>query len=1128
MLSFSAVVTRNNHLYNSALSYKFRDKYSYQRFSVIVNNLTRRHIAYQNNHTRKVTLINNEGKLLRRIHTSSSLNCLSPFGENGKLSQLLTSQQPNASAKDLFEQSNSSKNNDDIEKNDYNTDRSIVVDRLNHSHEYRHEKREKYSLKDIEKMYHNPVSKLNEIYQLVNTELEKIVLNVEFHHLILEKNDNKWKCTIRVSWPTESSFSAISNNKSSARNQASLKCLHWLENLKKVHHGKPVLYTKADIIKLSKTPTRISIHPETLFEAKLIADKYEENLKSLVETSLDEIEDDMFRFQKYQDDTLADPVGRANPGARLPEKIKERNLVLQLRYESRMMTDGYADLPIKNFREKILTELSNNQVILIKGDTGCGKTTQVPQYIMDEFAMNNAATDCNIIVTQPRRISAISLAERVAEERQEQVGDVVGYQVRLDQVLPSTPGGILYCTSGILLRKLIFNPTLKNCSHLIIDEAHERTINIDMILGLVKRAMKKNPALKVIVMSATLNAELFENYYNCKVIEVPGNVYPVEMNFLSQIDRLGLRAPSQYDLTFQDVLQTKDVPIPDICKMGELISWIVKNKPPGGILCFLPGWSEITFLKKYLEEFALLPHNEIAIFVIHSRISPYEQRKIFLKLPENKRKIVLATDIAETGITVSDIVYVIDSCIHKQKKWIEDRGVLTINNTWVSKANIQQRKGRAGRVKPGVSYHMISSEHYDQLEPFPLPEIKRTSLEKTVLDIKTYSDEKIMDFIQSMPEPPSAFAVKRAIEDLIKIGAVDNNENLTALGKRIAFFSSDPKISKAMVYSTIFQCVSPMLTIAAIASSDHDLFTKALFNKEAIRRVKKKYHPSSDQVAMAWLLKEWNKYFVKSKDTTRDFCRKNNLYHERMYTIHRVRELQADYLTIVRMLPYKDMFDDMDASVNEYSQLDELVKGVLLSGLNNVLYRRNFDFRKGILKKGTSVFVMNDNSHAIIAPESVNFKRKNFPSPYLLFDHRTHFSERRTTLVRNSSIISPLTSFLFCQNRILGRLQSDGDDDDNNNNNKKSVIFTVEDNKNMNFICDKETADVLVNFREAMWGVVRYMVTTFGLTHREKTEVFEQVNAYRTEMLQVLAKMLNEAAVNIDRPEDDNKREDDN
>lgn len=929
------------------------------------------------------------------------------------------------------------------------------------------------------------------------------------------------QCTLSTFWPEAKTFTAKANNKVNAGNLAAWKYLHWLESIKKLKKGSPIIYNNDDIQNLQR-PVTLSVKAETLNEAKVLLDKYEENIQSIIDSN----DCALNITHHFQEGSIIDPVGKSNPANRSQARIDKRNEMLQRRFEHRKSRGVSVDLPINEFREKIIKEVEENNVVVIKGDTGCGKTTQVPQFIMDAFAARGQATDCNMIVSQPRRISAISLAERIADERSEQVGDVVGYQVRLSQELPNTPAGILFCTSGILLRRLQFNPILEGCTHVIIDEAHERTINIDMLLVLLKRAIQERPSLKIIIMSATINAELFQNYFNCNVINVPGRTFPVKMNFQQDIDALDLQSASKFDTSFSENEKENFGPTVDIVKMGELISWITQNKPPGAILCFLPGWSEIVKMKKYLEDYSYLSRKQTLIVPVHSRMSHYDQRKIFGTPPPDVRKIVLATDIAETGITVTDVVYVIDSCTHRQVQWHEKRGFASIDNHWASQANINQRKGRAGRVRPGESYHFITREKFQQLDAHPDPEVMRSSLEKTVLDAKTYSHEKALDFLGSMPQPPARSRIHQAVQNLINLGALDDEENLTPLGKRIALFTLNPQLSKAIVYSSIFQCVSPLITIASVMSGESEIFAGTLYEKNKIRNVKSVYHPTSDHISIAWLFQQWHSLNNQSRYNSRNFALKSNLVPEKVFTLSKVRDINAEHLCHAKMMPALDTLDDMSAKENEYAELDELCRGVLLAGLDQVLYQRNFDIRKGLLKKNVHSFIMEDGNRATITPESVNFKREFWPSPFITYVRRTHNEERRTSLIRETSLISPLTVFLFSQGRIFGYMKNNEENTvgtNNNNPNKSQIVFSIKDRRNVKLICDKETADVLLKFRDAMWSVVRYLVANQGIENTNNTKELGQVEGFKTHMLQVLGKMLSEASQFIDNPELHNK-----
>lgn len=278
----------------------------------------------------------------------------------------------------------------------------------------------------------------------------------------------------------------------------------------------------------------------------------------------------------------------------------------------------------------------------------------------------------------------MSLSERVAYERKERVGDVVGYQVKLDSVLPSSPGGMLFCTTGILLRKMQSNPNLTGCSHIIVDEAHERSVEIDMLVVLLKRALANNKDLKLVVMSATINSNLFKKYFDCTGIEVPGRMFPVEVNFLEDISKLGIKGEDNIEIS-----RYSDFANLDCMQITELLEYITNKKPSGAILCFLPGWSDISRVKYLLEKRGNV-HNA-HILPLHSKVTYRDQKKIFEPAPENVRKIILATNIAETGITINDVVYVVDSCLHKEVRYDVRKGISSVNNYFVSQANIFQR-----------------------------------------------------------------------------------------------------------------------------------------------------------------------------------------------------------------------------------------------------------------------------------------------------------------------------------------------------------------------------------------------------------------------------------------------------
>lgn len=317
---------------------------------------------------------------------------------------------------------------------------------------------------------------------------------------------------------------------------------------------------------------------------------------------------------------------------------------------------------------------------MIKGDTGCGKSTQIPQFILDAYEEHNKACECNIIVSEPRRISAVSLAYRVAWERGENIGDTVGYHIRFENKIPQVQyGSILYCTTGILLRKLELDRTLKGVSHIIIDEAHERSLQTDILLKSLRDILKCNSHIKLIIMSASINAEIFQQYFSSIFINIPGKLHDVKMHFIDDIHLF-----NNDSLNFNDLMKVK-IPFD---KIVNLIAWIIKNKPPGAILCFLPGWQEIKYLYDLLQNTKM---KNLLILPLHSKVTNNIQKEVFKPAPDNFTKIILATDIAETGITIQDIRYVIDTAIKREIQWNEKKSLFNLNFSRISQANIFQR-----------------------------------------------------------------------------------------------------------------------------------------------------------------------------------------------------------------------------------------------------------------------------------------------------------------------------------------------------------------------------------------------------------------------------------------------------
>nr|CAD7257324.1 unnamed protein product [Timema shepardi] len=676
-----------------------------------------------------------------------------------------------------------------------------------------------------------------------------------------------------------------------------------------------------------------------------------------------------------------------------------------------------------------------------------------------------------------------------------QLGDVVGYQVRLQAALPHPDGGALFfCTTGILLRRLQSNPGLQGLSHVIVDEAHERDINTDLLLVMLRRALDLNPELRLIIMSATINAGLFQKYFEgAAALHVPGFTHPVESYFLEDLNIPGLHLDPSWCNAPNPSMDWREV--------AKVVSWVNQSQPSrGAILCFLPGWSEIEATSR-----ALSDDPSLYVLRVHSKLPYDEQALIFQPPPDGLRKVILATNIAETSITVEDVVFVVDTGAHKEHRLNEDKSMSSLDNQWVSQANVNQRRGRAGRVRPGKSFHLYTKDKYHRMEEFPIPEVLRVSLEKAVMDCKAFNDKEKADaFMSEMPDPPLPEAVKSAVNELVELGVLDADENLTSLGKRIASFSSHPKISKALVYSTIFSCVSPVLTVGTILSGDADLFQGSLLDKERVRKSKSRLHTSSDHLALAWLYQEWAEH-----DRPMWFARDFRLNHNTCGRVQKLRRLLWQEVAQCMSLPEaeNDRSADLDADWNRRAQHDELVKGVLLSGFNSLLYRRNWDMRHGRMKKNTNVLVTDINS-----------RRNTFPSPYLTYFHQVHSEERRMVMIRETSMVSPLTVALFKPGNLTSHAYKDSSSTKDGSL-TEDVLLAIKGKRTVAMLCQKSDAEVICQLRETLWALVDYWVRRQGVAQLDP-----RVEHFQAVFLQTLSKVLHQAGRTIDYNEDDSQQ----
>lgn len=507
----------------------------------------------------------------------------------------------------------------------------------------------------------------------------------------------------------------------------------------------------------------------------------------------------------------------------------EMNLQLKQEMEARDASIGYKqtrakrqELPISKFEDEILETIERQAVTLISGSTGCGKTTQLPQMILERAIRQGKASSVNITITQPRRIAAITVAERVAKERAEQMGNSVGYNVRFAKNLPRGFASICYMTPGMCLRWLC-SSGMRWVSHLVIDEVHERDLDTDFLLTIVKRVLKLHPTLRVIMMSATLDVAKWSDYFRLHIasVEVPGRLFDVDLFYLEDVlDMIGDIPKSEEPVIGPQI--SDDVPLEVIMRLIELL---VKNsgktKDRGAILVFLPGWESLCSVQARLKKDQKLC-SRMKLYVLHSHVPKDEQQAAFHKAPPPLVKVVLSTNIAESSVTISDVIYVVDSCRVKQltsRRGQGGRMAYRLANVETSKQSMQQRAGRAGRVRKGKCYRLIRKEDYEDAPDILEPDMVRLPLHQVTLTVKSLNLGRVEEFLSQAPDPPTRQSIKAALRLLMQLKALDWREHITELGIKLSKMPMEPRMGFALLAAVMLGLGEPMAIITCITNA---------------------------------------------------------------------------------------------------------------------------------------------------------------------------------------------------------------------------------------------------------------------------------------------------------------------
>uniref|UniRef100_W5KNU3 RNA helicase n=1 Tax=Astyanax mexicanus TaxID=7994 RepID=W5KNU3_ASTMX len=871
-------------------------------------------------------------------------------------------------------------------------------------------------------------------------------------------------------------------------------------------------------------------------------------------------------------------------------------------------------LPVYERQEEIVATIKENQVVLVVGETGSGKTTQIPQFLLDDSYQKGIP--CRIFCTQPRRLAAIAVAERVAAERGESIGQTVGYQIRLEsRVSPKTL--LTFCTSGVLLRTLMSgDATLSTVTHVIVDEVHERDGLTDFLLTKMRDMLQKMPSLKLILSSAALDVDLFIRYFGkCPIIHIKGRPYDVKPLYLEDILRTtsymnkdmvrykkemqkeekqqtsltewcevkeGVSRPEPqrdrrpacvlqendllYDggdsvfsqLNEKDVaslepwlLKEMDTCISEIfleqdadafvqlfnlilnenisvdyrhsetsatalmvaagrgfiCQTEQLLSmganvhikasngwtaldWakhfnqteavdlleshissleagqldessllqsssgelsaedqellkayhhsfddekvdldlimhllysICQSSDEGAVLIFLPGYDEIVGLRDRIlfddKRFAEHQHR-YQVFTLHSNMQTSDQRKVLKPAPSGVRKIILSTNIAETSITVNDVVFVIDSGKVKEKAFDALNHVTMLKMVWISKASALQRRGRAGRCRPGICFHLFSRLRFKNMLEHQVPQLLRMPLQELCLHTKLLApiDCSIAEFLSKAPEPPHLMTVKNAVQMLKTIDAMDPWEDLTELGYHLADLPVEPHLGKMVLCAVVLKCLDPILTIACtLAYRDPFVLPAQASQKRAAMLCRKRFAANtfSDHMALLRAFQAWQK--ARADGWERSFCENNFLSQATMEIIIGLRTQLLGQLRAIGFVRARGGGDIRDVNLN--SENWAVVKAALVAGMypNLTHVDRESLTLKGAKEKKVRFHptsVLSQPQFKKIPPANAQAAAvQSLPSDWLIYDEMTR--AHRIASVRCCTAVSPLTVAVF-------------------------------------------------------------------------------------------------------------------
>ncbi|KAI9662315.1 MAG: DEAH-box RNA helicase prp16 [Bathelium mastoideum] len=586
-----------------------------------------------------------------------------------------------------------------------------------------------------------------------------------------------------------------------------------------------------------------------------------------------------------EDDTdAAGPAPEGNgeaqtKGNKFSDHVQKKSQGQSAFSRSKTLREQREYLPAFAVREELMKVIRENQVIIVVGQTGSGKTTQLTQFLYEEGYAEQGLIGC----TQPRRVAAMSVARRVSEEMEVKLGGLVGYAIRFEDCT-SSETKIKYMTDGVLLRETLSEKDLDKYSCIIMDEAHERALNTDVLMGLIKKVLARRRDLKLIVTSATMNAERFSKFYGgAPEFFIPGRTFPVDIQYS--------RSPCE-DYVESAVKQVLAIHV---------------SQGPGDILVFMTGQEDIDITSELIQERLQWLNDPAPMIVlpIYSQMPADLQSRIFDQAPPGVRKVVVATNIAETSLTVDGIMYVVDCGFSKLKVYNPKMGMDTLQITPVSQANASQRAGRAGRTGPGKAFHLYTERAFrDEFYIQTIPEIQRTNLANTVLLLKSLGVKNLLEF--DFMDPPPQDVISTSLFELWALGAIDNLGELTDLGLRMTHFPMDPPLAKLLITSATDGCSDEMLSIVSMLSVPSVFYRPKERQDESDAAREKFFVPESDHLTLLHVYSQW-----RLNGCSDGWCVRHFLHAK---SLRRAQEIRAQLADIMgaHAMPLESCGSDWD------------------------------------------------------------------------------------------------------------------------------------------------------------------------------------------------------------------------